>query len=134
MTKAERAARDARFAAIVAAAEAAGEAAAADVTPIPMDVVQHADPFNDSSEVVRRWRVPEGLCGFAWVSLAKSGDAFARWAKANAGFRPADPWMGVYKWIAIGGQSYERKMAYATAYAKELDQAGIGAYASGRLD
>ena len=32
------------------------------------------------------------------------------------------------------GQSYEKKMAYAQAYAAVIQKAGITAYAQGRLD
>ena len=134
MTKADTAARNARFEQIAKEADAAGFEAAEAATPAAMIVTQRANPFDDTSEIQRAWHVPEGVCGFAWVSLAKSNDAFARWAKRHAGFRPADPWMGVYKWVSVGGQSYERKIAYATAYAKVLADNGIGAYGSGRLD
>jgi len=37
-------------------------------------------------------------------------------------------------WIRDYNQSYERKMAYARAYAEVLQKSGINATAGGRLD
>jgi hypothetical protein len=113
-------------------ADAAGRAAAEAATPVPMIVQQHANMLNDRSAVVREWRIPEGVCGFAWVWF-KGNTPWGRWAKktglASKGY-PA----GLQVWIGDYGQSMTRKEAYARAYAKVLRDYGIDAYAQSRMD
>ena len=41
---------------------------------------------------------------------------------------------GLSVWVSEGGQSMERKEAYARAYADVLRAAGIEAYAGSRMD
>jgi len=41
---------------------------------------------------------------------------------------------GHYLYIGAFGQSYDRKTAYAQAFAKVLTDAGISAYATSRID
>jgi hypothetical protein len=41
---------------------------------------------------------------------------------------------GLMIWVSEGNQSYDRKRAYAEAYARVLNEAGIKAYANSRLD
>jgi hypothetical protein len=136
MAEAERADRYAGFADLFARAEAAGEAALVAAVPEPMVVQQRSEAFNDNSPVVQSWYVPEGVCGFGWVTITPGTSSAARWAVKNAGFRKAYGG-GVQLWISAGGQSYDRKAAYAEAYADVLRAglpAGTHAYAGGRLD
>lgn len=125
----------------------AGFAALKAATPTPMVVSQHAHPFDDSSEVVQSWYVSEGVCGFAWVQV-KGNTAFARWVRKHHWGDDLDRWVaeaeggrwskgypsGYHFWVWAGGQSYERKLAFARAYAEVLQSYGVEAYASGRLD
>ena len=76
----------------------------------------------------------EGVCGFAWVNIKPGNSSFARWMKDQGQARPDSYYGGVSMWISGYGQSYERKLAYARAFAGVLVQGGIKAYASGRLD
>jgi len=115
-------------------AHKAGMAALAAKTPRPMVVQQRADPLDDNSEVVQEWFEPEGVCGFAWINVKPGTSRFARWLKANGKGRPDSYYGGVTIWVREGNQSYELKMAYAEAFAAVLVEAGIKAYASGRLD
>jgi len=80
----------------------------------------------------RLWAESEGLCGFAEVCF-KGNTAWARWAKS---IKLAEKRFGggFSIWISDYGQSYERKDAYAEAYAKVLKTNGIHAYAVSRLD
>lgn len=80
----------------------------------------------------REWYVSEGACGFAWVEFA-GNTAFGRWAKKVGKARPHYP-SGLCVWVGEGGQSIGRKEAYAVAFAKVLNDAGIKAYAGSRLD
>lgn len=130
------------FSDLHARADAAGKAAAEAHRPTPMHVVQRENPFDDSSPIVRRYApVMDGVCGFAWINIRPGNSPFANWAKKQS--RPGRPdWElarksyhgGVDIWVSDYGQSYELKLAYARGYAKVLAEAGIKAYASGRLD
>ncbi len=81
--------------------------------------------------------VMDGACGFADVNFKmKSGLArkFGRWLIDNDHARKDDYRGGVTIWISDHGQSVERKAAHASAMAKVLQEAGIDAYSSSRLD
>jgi len=108
--------------ALTTKAHTAGMAALEAATPRPMTVTGGG----------KSWHVPEGVCGFAWIKI-KGNTAFGRWAK-KAGVASKSYPTGLMIWVGVGGQSYERKTAYAGAYAKVLTEAGITAYANSRLD
>jgi hypothetical protein len=81
----------------------------------------------------KEWFEPEGLCGFAWVTI-KGTSAFAKWAKKQGLARPGYP-TGLVFWVSEFGQSVARKEAFAKAFAAVLRSQGIeGAYADSRLD
>ena len=98
-----------------------------------MVIQQHANPLDDSSPVTQQWTVNEGPCGFAEVRLPKGNSSFAHWAKKNAGFRK-HYYGGVSFWVSDFGQSMDRKYEFARAAASILNEHGIDAYASSRLD
>lgn len=115
------------------------------MNPRPMGVVQHAEPFNDSSPVVNEWTVNEGVCGFAWINVP-GNSWFIRELK-KTGFASADincfdrkvvfkrdDYAGGYKYWVGGGQSYERKCAFASAFSNVLSSYGIKNYTGSRLD
>lgn len=103
----------------------AGMAAAGACTPRPMGVMQNGKLI----EVVN-----DGVCGFASIRFP-GNSGFARGMKA-AGIARKSYVGGYAVSVSEFGQSYERKMAYARAYASMLrDKYGIkDAYADGRLD
>ena len=115
----------------------AGEQAMKDTTPTPMIVTEHKKMFDDNSEPVKQYYVPSGVCGFAWVNVKCKGlgTKFVNGLK-KAGIRiNKDSYYGGFNiWIHEGGQSYELKTAYAGAFAKVLQKAGIPAYVGSRLD
>ena len=76
---------------------------------------------------------PFPICGFAWVNVSPGNCQFANWLKKNNLGRKAYAG-GVEVWISDYGQGYDQKMAHAAAVAKVLTEAGIKAYAAGRLD
>ena len=113
------------------AAHAAGMNALNAATPTPMRIVQTniwGEPVPDA----KVYDVPEGCCGFAWVRI-KGNPAFGREMKKHGLFSRAYP-TGLQFWVGEGGQSVERKEAFARAFAKVLRDNGIDAYAESRLD
>lgn len=131
---------------LLADAHAAGLAAMEATRPTPM-VVYEADGLSDEPKPGgQAWYVPEGPCGFAWVTIRPATTPFARWLKANRfdvdrwvneaeGGRWSKAYGGGYQfWVWVGGQSVELKAAYARAYAETLREAGVEAYSASRLD
>lgn len=119
------------FAAAWKAAEAAGMVAGMGKTPAPMIVTEVH--FDDTPiEGGKSWFVGDGVCGFAWVSFP-GNTSFGKWAKKTGKATPGYP-TGLSVWVHQFNQSYERKMAYATAMAASLAAAGFPAHAGGRLD
>lgn len=126
--------RDAAHEELFLKAHDAGNAAANAAVPTPMHVVQRAHPLDDSSPIVKRYApVMDGVCGFAWVRVTPGTSSFARWLTRTEHGRKAYQG-GVSIWVGGYGQSYERKSAYADAFAAVLNEAGITARSEGRLD
>lgn len=98
-------------------AKKAGKEAGNKCVPVPMVVQQHADMFNDHSPVIKTYEpVSDGVCGFGYVVVTPGNSSLAIWLKKHQ-----DYFHWYYGGMAFGvkefGQSYERKMAYAKAYA-----------------
>lgn len=119
--------------ALTAKAHEAGLAAVAACTVQPMVVARHANPLDDNSAIREARVVPDGPCGFAWVNLKPANSAFAKWLKAECGWRKSHEG-GITMWVHYFNQSAQKKEAYAYAYAKVLRDAGFNAYAGSRLD
>ena len=120
---------------MVAKARAAGLAAVKDCVPIPMVVVQRADPLNDNSPVVKQYApVMDGPCGFAWVNVKPGNSAFAKYLKAEGLARSDSYEGGVTMWVSEFNQSMAKKEAYAYAFSEVLRAEGIRAYANSRMD
>ena len=82
----------------------------------------------------KRWEVPEGPCGFAWVKIRPANCAFAKWLK-KMGYGRTDSYEGgLTVWISEFNQSMVRKEAAAYAMAKVFEDAGIRAYGMSRMD
>ena len=127
--KLSKAVLHAMYAEIVHKAEIAGAEAFNSCKPTPMGVYSSDLMGNRLSET--EW-VDDGVCGFAWVHI-KGNTSFGRWAKKQ-GIASKDYYGGLNIRVSSPSQSYERKMAYARAYAKVLKECQIDAYADGRLD
>ena len=119
-------------------AEEAGRKAGLRALPKPMAVLDGA----------KTYIISEGVCGFATVKI-KANDSTTRKflaelkkAKLVQGINEFTnaPWAknsygGGYRyWVSGFGQSYERKKAFAQAFAKVLRDHGINAWAEARLD
>jgi hypothetical protein len=115
-------------------ADAAGKDAVANLKVIPM-VVGHAKGFfgNDIDYSKPTYYVEDGLCGFAWVNIKPANSKFANWLKKQ-GLARKGTYGGLSMWIRDYNQSVQKKEAYAHAFAKVLQDAGINAYADSRLD
>lgn len=104
-------------------AEQAGREAAETCVPNPMVVQSQTQSYF----------VSEGLCGFAWVTIRPARGAFVSFLKKRQYGSPG--YNGGYQiWVSDYGQSYARKLAYANAFAKSLQENGVVAVADGRLD
>lgn len=108
---------------IINIATAVGHDAARATTPTPMVVMR-----GDTSSVVE-----DGLCGFAYINIAGNTD-FGRYTKKSGLARKCYDGGGLYISVPFFNQSYERKMAYATAFARVLNMYGVQASVEGRLD
>ena len=106
-------------------AKTAGEKAMLEATPQPMLVAGGARPY----------LVEGGVCGFAWVNVygIRSNSKLGKKLE-QLGFRKNSYEKAYQYWIFDGGQSMERKEAYAYAMADVLRAAGLRAYGGSRMD
>lgn len=114
-------------------AHEAGMAAMAKVTPTPMAWGKPSTPLGTDLAVVQGVSY-EGPCGFASVRFP-ANTSFARESIKAGVAKKAQHGPGAYVWVREGGQSYEKKSAYAGAYAAVLREAGVAkVYAESRMD
>lgn len=115
-------------------ADAAGMAAGLATRPVPMYVVERANPWDNNSPITRRYApAMGGVCGFAWVKVRPATGPFVRWLKAE-GLGHKGYTGGWDVWVHQFEQSLECKTAYANAYAGVLREAGLTAYGQSRMD
>jgi hypothetical protein len=120
------------WATLFAKADKAGKEAAGKCIPTPMVVTERSNPLDDNSKIEKSWLVPQGMCGFASIRF-KGNTSFGKWAaKNNLAKKSHDG--GLYIWVHDYNQSVELKSAYAYAFARVLNDAGIKAFAESRLD
>lgn len=133
----------------------AGAKALAKATPTPMIIGEAKNFFsNEIDDSKPTYYVEGGCCGFAWInvkskngglkfinSLVKGGFAKKGDARYSAGggtpsvrFRKDCYYGGYTFWVKEGGQSMDRKEAFARAFARVLCDSGITAYSNSRMD
>ena len=112
----------------------AGQDALTKCTPTPMVVEEHKHQLDDNSPVVKQWFVEGGVCGFAWVNIRPATSSFARWLKSQGIVKRVSYYGGYDYWVIHGGQSMQRKEAFARAMAEVLRKHGINADAMSRID
>lgn len=132
----------------------AGAAALVEATPTPMVVGEAASLFSDEFKPgAKTYFVEGGVCGFAWVNLKSKGggmkfinslvkvglakkgeDRYSDGFNNTARFRKDSYYGGYTFWVSEGGQSMERKEAFARAFAGVLTETGLTAYARSRMD
>lgn len=121
-------------------AHAAGMAAVEKLNVVPMVVAQHENQMNDNSPIVKSWFVADGVCGFAWVNIKPGNSPFAKYLKTVevpgilAQGHKDDYYGGVTMWVGGFNQSMQKKEAYGGGFAGILQQYGIKAYMSSRMD
>ena len=125
-----------KFEEILALADASGRLAAEQCVPTPMVVVQHKNPWDETSEITKVWEpVADGVCGFDWVTIKPANSAFANFLKKKERFQTHKGYHGGLElWVGGYGQSMARKEAYARAFARILTENGIKARAESRMD
>lgn len=113
-----------------AQAHAIAHAAALKAVPAVMVVEEVVGPNPG-----QRWVEPEGACGFAWIKVRPGNSSFAKWCVKNKNAHKAYDG-GVDIWVGDYNQSYDRKMAYASAFARNIAMtlSLSGITAGGRLD
>jgi hypothetical protein len=114
-------------------ADEAGNKAVEKLQVIPMTVNQHENPLDDNSNVVKSYYVSEGVCGFASVVIRPGNCSFANFIKKNYGAHKSY-YGGVALPVRQFNQSYQKKVAYAEAFAEVVNKAGIKASVDSRLD
>jgi len=118
---------------LYAAAHDAGNAAVQSATIQPMIVQQRANPLNDNSDLIKQYYVEDGVCGFASIIVKPANSSFAKYLKLNCGARKSY-YGGVSLSVHAFNQSLQKKEAYAHAFARVLNEAGINAYVESRMD
>lgn len=124
--------RDMQYMSMLDQANLLGRIAGNRHTPTPMNVVQ-ADVFGRPLPGAEVYHVPQGMCGFAWVTIKPGTHPFAKWLKQR-GYAHKGYYGGVEISIQEYNQSVERKYAHAVAMASYLRDNGIEATAHERLD
>ncbi len=82
------------------------------------------------------------ICGFAWVRFKPATTPFVRWLKKREIARKSYAESGAIMSVSKFGQSYDKKLAYARAYADVIQQEvvlsglepSMSVYAAGKLD
>jgi hypothetical protein len=100
---------------------------------VPKFIVGDAIGLSDQIDYSKKTYVLEGLCGFAWVNISPARGAFVNWLKSQD-IGSKGYYGGYHIWVREFGQSVDRKLAFAQAFADVLDKYGISAYAESRLD
>ena len=112
---------------------AAGDKAAAEVTPTPMTLVERANPLDDASPVVASYTVADGPCGYTSVTIRPATSGFVRWLRRQG--IGSKGYYGGWTFSVLGrSQSAARRDAAGEAVAAVLRDAGLNAHASTRLD
>ena len=109
---------------VFAQAAVAGKLAANMAVP-PVMVVR-----SDSGQ---EWRVPDGPCGFAWVTIRPANSVAGKFAAKLPGWKLAYGG-GMQFWVGDYNQSMVRKEAFAHAFAATLVAHGIVASSGSRMD
>ena len=115
-------------------ASTAGVRALEACKPMPMVVGSPSTPLgNDIDPKQPTYFVEGGVCGFAWVTIFPARGSFVSYLKSKGigskGYRG-----GWEIWASVGGQSMQRKEAWARAIAEVLRESGLKAYAGSRMD
>lgn len=122
------------YAVIYTEAHAAGMEGLKACVPTRMLVVEHENQLDDTSPAKKTWEVAGGVCGSAGVWLRDGRKGFARWL-TTTGKAYKDNYLGGTTIIVReGGQSMERKVAYAREFVAVLEKYNISSSVRSRID
>ena len=88
---------------------------------------------NDIDYSKKTYFVEGGVCGFAGVVIKPARGKFVSYLK-SLGMGHKHYYGGWYVSVHEFGQSLTRKEAYASAYAKVLNEVGMNCYVDSRMD
>jgi hypothetical protein len=116
-------------------AHEAGEAAVSAAKVVPMVVGQAKNFFGNEIDYSQEtYFIADGVCGFASINVKPANSEFGKYLK-DMMFARRDSYNGGVSISVMGyGQSLQKKEAYAYAFAKVLNEAGIKAYVNSRMD
>jgi hypothetical protein len=116
-------------------ADAAGMAAIAACTPVPMIVGSAKSLFSNEMDPNKpQYFVADGVCGFAWIEIRPSRGGIATWMKENGYGRYDDYRRCHYMSARENSQSMQKKEAYCHAFADVMRDAGIDCSTASRMD
>jgi hypothetical protein len=129
---------DKLFQKIYAKAYQAGMEAGSNFSPTPMVVGHETSPLSGKLDTSRSVEVVnDGVCGFAWVNIKPANSAFANFLRRKGYGRNDSYYGGLTVWIHEFGQSYQRKVKFAGAFAEVIRNeipTLKGVYVGERLD
>lgn len=112
-----------------------GDKAGSSITPTPMLVQQHSNMIDDTSQVVKEYCVPDGVCGFAGIVFDPARQPFVKWlVREYPNITHKHYKKGRELFMRGFGQSMQRKEAAANAMAKFFNENGINCYSWSRMD
>ena len=120
---------------IFAAADAAGKNAVVNLKVVRMVFGNAKGLFSNEIDYSKpTYFVEDGVCGFASVQIKPATSKFAKWLKSFGLARKDEYYGGISMPVFAYNQSYQKKVAYAQAFAKVLGDYGIKAWVNERLD
>ena len=125
--------KDFEFAALYSKANLKGYDAGFNHNPQPMIVYQPVGLFDNTPIPGSQHVIPDGPCGFAWITVKPATQSFAKWLKKND-IGHKSYYGGWDIWIGEHGQSMEKKIAHAKAMCDYLKEAGITCHVGSRMD
>jgi len=116
-------------------ADVSGREAVENLTVEPMYVYTSKSLFSDEPDLDQPvYKVDDGPCGFASINLKPANSRFAKWLRAEGLAEKRYGGPGVSIWVGQYNQSYEKKSAYARAFAQVLRENDIHAWVWSALD
>lgn len=116
-------------------ADEAGNKAVSELKVTPMLVGSAKSIFSDEIDYSKpTYVVADGPCGFASIQIKPATTKFAKWLVANRYAKRDSYEGGIYIYVGQFNQSYQKKTAYAQAFANVLRLAGYNSYVKSRLD
>jgi len=99
----------------------AGVEAGTNCIPTPMVVGHETSLLSGKLDTSRPVEVVnDGVCGFAWINIKPANSAFANYLRRKGYGRTDSYYGGLSVWVHEFGQSYQRKVKFAGAFAEVI--------------